>query len=376
MKRLLLAGGGQAHALVLREIARRPISDVEIVVVAPSNQLRYSGMLPGWIAGHYQLEELTIDLVPLAQAAGAQLVTAHVKRLDLINKIAFTERGEAFDFDVLSIATGAEIDVDAIAGGREYALPLRPFNGFIAGWQHIVQRAAMAHAAFRLIVIGAGAAGAETALAAAHRARRMQSPVHVQLLTGGVPILPGHGHRARSLMNTALVNSGVQVLDTIAQRVESGAVVIEGEHTLASDAALIATGASAAAWLRDTGLTLDERGFIAVNSYLQSTSHPFVFAAGDVVSLIETPRPRSGVYAVRAAPPLADNLTAVLAGRPLSAFKPQRRALYLLTTGPKHAIASWGPWAFGGRWVWYWKNRIDRDYIAKFRHPQPRNQDP
>ena len=371
MKRLLLAGGGQTHVLVLRDIARRRMTDVEIVVVAPSNQLRYSGMLPGWIAGHYQLEELTIDLVPLAQAAGAQLVTSHVTKLDLANRIAFTDRGEAFAFDVLSIATGAEINVDAIAGAREHALPLRPFSGFVAGWQHIVQRAAIARNTFRLTVIGGGAGGAETALAAAYRARTMQSPVHVQLLTGGVPILPGHGHRARSLMNAALVNNGVQVTDTIAQRVESGAVLTEGEHTIATDAALIATGASAAAWLRGTGLALDELGFVAVNSRLQSTSHPFVFAAGDAATLIETPRPKSGVYAVRAAPPLAHNLIAALTAQPLSAFKPQRRALYLLTTGPKHAIASWGPWAFAGRWVWYWKDRIDRDYIAKFRRPNP-----
>ena len=90
-----------------------------------------------------------------------------------------------------------------------------------------------------------------------------------------------------------------------------------------------------------------------------------MFAAGDVATLIETPRPKSGVYAVRAAAPLADNLIAALAAQPLSTFTPQRRALYLLSTGPKHAIASWGPWALAGRWVWRWKNRIDRDYIAK-----------
>lgn len=375
MKRLLLAGGGQAHVLVLREIARRPMTGVEIVLVTPSTQLRYSGMLPGWIAGHYTLEALTIDLAPLAQAAGAKLVTAHVQKLDLANKIAFTDCGEALDFDVLSMATGAVIDVDAIAGAREHALPLRPFDGFVAGWQHIVQRAEMARDTFRLAVIGGGAGGAETALAAAYRARTMRSPLHVQLITGGVPILPGHGPRARSLMNTALVKNGVQILDTIAQRVEPGAVITEGDRTLAADAMLIVTGASAATWLRDTELALDERGFVAVSSYLQSTSHPFVFAAGDAATLIETPRPKSGVYAVRAAPPLANNLIAALAGQPLSAFEPQRRALYLLTTGPKHAIASWGLWAFAGRWVWYWKDRIDRDYIAKLRRPHPQNPD-
>ena len=378
MKRLLLAGGGQAHVLVLRELARRRMgrtTGVRIVLVTPSSQLRYSGMLPGWIAGHYALDELTIDLAALAQAAGAELITAQVQALDLANKIALTDRGQAFDFDVLSIATGAVIDIDAISGARAHALPLRPFEGFVAGWQHIVQRAEMAPDTFRLAVIGGGAGGAETALAAAYRARTMRSAVRVQLVTGGVPILPGHGPRARSLMSTSLMKNGVQVLDTMAQRVEPGAVITEDGRALAADATLIVTGASAAAWLRGTGLATDERGFIAVNRHLQSTSHPFAFAAGDAAALIETPRPKSGVYAVRAAPSLADNLIAALAGQPLIAFAPQRRALYLLTTGPKHAIASWGPWAFAGRWVWHWKDRIDRDYIARFSRPHPTNLD-
>ena len=371
MKRLLLAGGGQAHALVLREIARRGLTGVEIVLVTPSNHLRYSGMLPGWIAGHYALEELTIELAPLARAAGARFVTAQVQKLDLTNKIAITDNGEALSFDVLSIATGAVIDIDAIAGAREHALPLRPFDGFVTGWQGIVQRAENARDTFRLAVIGGGAGGAETALAAAHGARAIRTRIQVRLITGGVPILPGHGHRARSLMNAALLNHDVQMLDTVAQRVDAGVVFTEGNRTLAADVTLIVTGASAAPWLRHSGLALDERGFIAVNSHLQSTSHPFVFAAGDAATLVETPRPKSGVYAVRAAPSLADNLIAALAGQPLSAFMPQRRALYLLTTGPKHAIASWGGWAFAGRWVWHWKDRIDRDYIAKLRSPSP-----
>ena len=369
MKRLLLAGGGQAHALVLREVARRRMSGVEIVVVTPSNQLRYSGMLPGWIAGHYALDELTIDIGPLVRAAGARFVAAHIRRIDLDNRIAFTDHDEPLSFDVLSIATGAVVDVDAVEGAREYALPLRPFEGFVAGWHQIMQRAEAARETFRLTVIGAGAGGAEIALAATYRMRTIRAPAHVRLMTGGVPILPGHGRRARSLMTSALLKNGVEVVDAIARRVEPVAVITDGGQTFDTDAAVIVTGASAAAWLRGTGLALDDAGFIAVNSHLQSTSQPFVFAAGDVATLIQTPRPKSGVYAVRAAAPLANNLIAALAEQPLSAFKPQRRALYLLTTGPKHAIASWGQWALAGRWVWHWKNWIDRDYIAKLSRP-------
>ena len=326
-------------------------------------------MLPGWVAGHYALQELTIELAPLARAARATLISAQLQSLDLANRIAFTDDGQAIDFDVLSIATGAVLDVDAISGAREHALMLRPFESFITGWEGLMRNAEAASEGFRLTVIGAGAAGVETALAAAYRARMMSSPMRIQVLTGGVPILPGHGDRARSLMHAALANSGVQVLDVAALRVEPDAVITRDELRLAADATLIATGVSAPPWLRDTQLALDDRGFIAINSHLQSISHPFVFAAGDVATLTETPRPKSGVYAVRAARPLAANLIAAVTGRPLCVFTPQRRALYLISTGPKHAIASWGRWAFAGHWVWHWKNSIDRDYIAKLGRP-------
>ena len=103
-----------------------------------------------------------------------------------------------------------------------------------------------------------------------------------------------------------------------------------------------------------------------MNPHLQSTSHSFVFAAGDAATFVDAPRPKSGVYAVRAGPPLAANLLATLDGRSLTTYRPQRRALYLISTGPQHAVASWGSMALAGDWVWRRKDRIDRAYIAKF----------
>ena len=64
------------------------------------------------------------------------------------------------------------IDVNAVAGAPDHALPLRPFDGFVAGWQHIMQRAEAARETFRLTVIGGGAGGTEIALAATYRMRR------------------------------------------------------------------------------------------------------------------------------------------------------------------------------------------------------------
>jgi selenide,water dikinase len=369
MKRLLLAGGGQAHVFVLRELARRRPRDVEIVLATPYDQLIYSGMLPGWIAGHYQLPELTIPLTPLAAAAGVHLLKSRIVSLDLAARTAYTSGGATIEFDLLSIATGSVLDFDAIPGSGDYALPLRPLENFVAGWQRIYMHVLSASDPTRLTIIGGGAGGSEIALAVMFRLRNVQDALRVHLVTGDVPILPGHGERARTLIREALLHYGVRLIAANATQLEPDTVVLEDGSTLPSDVTMLITGPVADAWPGVAGLATDERGFITVNKHLQSVSHPFVFAAGDAASFQHAPRARSGVYAVRAGPPLANNLLASLEGSALDSYHPQRRALYLISTGAQHAVASWGPLALGAGWLWRWKDRIDRAYIGQFRMP-------
>lgn len=367
MKRLLLAGGGQAHVFVLRALAKQHPGQLEVTLVTPSERLLYSGMLPGWLAGHYRLADLMIPLAPLAQAAGARLLTGCIVALDLARKTATLDTGATIPFDVVSIATGATLDLDAIEGARTHSLPLRPLERFIAGYEQILQRASASSRPLTLTVVGGGAGGVELALAAAFRFNSIASDATVQLVTGGDSILPSHGTRARGLMRRALSNQHVRVIDAKASRIDADTITLDSGASIASDATLLVTGAAADPWFAAAGFATDKRGFIAVGPTLQSTSHHFVFAAGDAAAMMDSPRPKSGVYAVRAGPRLAQNILALLEQRPLTEFAPQKRALYLLATGPKHAVASWGPWAFDGDWVWRWKNRIDRGYIAKFK---------
>ena len=106
-----------------------------------------------------------------------------------------------------------------------------------------------------------------------------------------------------------------------------------------------------------------------VNDYLQSVSHENVFAAGDCATMVNFTRPKSGVYAVRAGPPIARNLRHYLNSEPLAAYAPHAHSLYLVSTGDRYAIASWGSLALEGRWVWRWKDRIDRGFVAKYALP-------
>lgn len=366
MKRLLLIGGGHAHLGVLEQIARERPQQLEVTLVTPYERQLYSGMLPGWIAGHYErIDEFAIALAPLTARAGAQLRLARIERIDLEARAAFDDRGGMHAFDVASIGIGPTTDLDAIPGALDHAVPFRPLEHFVETWQQqYLHMLTHQGETTQVSVIGGGAGGVELALAIAWRLRMMDGAVRVQLVSGP-HLLPGLGGRARTLALKALQAARVRVVQHTAVRFEPHLIALEDGSTLASDINLLATGAAPEAWPRESGLAVDAAGFIAVDEYLRSTSHPYVFAAGDCAALTRTPRPRSGVYAVRAGAPLAHNLLAALSGRKPRAWRPQSRALYLLAKGPQRAIASWGGLALEGAWVWRWKDRIDREFIRR-----------
>ena len=69
MRRLVLLGGGHAHVHVLKAIGDALDPTVSVTLVTPVERQVYSGMLPGFLAGHYALEDCGIDLIPLAARA-------------------------------------------------------------------------------------------------------------------------------------------------------------------------------------------------------------------------------------------------------------------------------------------------------------------
>ena len=99
---------------------------------------------------------------------------------------------------------------------------------------------------------------------------------------------------------------------------------------------------------------------------LRSVSHREVFAAGDCAAVEGDPRPKAGVWAVRAGAPLAENLRRAAAGRALKAWKPQRDALAILGLGHGRAVAWRNGIAVQGRKVWWLKDRIDRRWMRMY----------
>ena len=373
MKRLVLLGGGHSHVHVLDALAQRPLASVETLLVSPHPHQVYSGMLPGWLAGHYRLRDCLIHVDALARRAGVAHRRATAIGFDPAAQRVFCSDGAAFDYDVLSIDTGAVLDLGALPGASQHALPVRPIERFIQGCNSLVEHV---RARPRTIItfVGGGAAGVELILALRRRLRRhvREGRAVLQLISASTSLLPGHPAGVGRRLEAQLAACGILYYPdrSVAAFLPDGVILHTGEE-IESNFNLVATGGAAPPWPKRSGLATDAGGFISVNGFLQSTSHANVFAAGDVASMVDHPRPKSGVYAVRAGPPLADNLLRALVGRPLKRHAPQQRALYLISTGGHHAIASWGPFSWQGRWVWRWKDRIDRAFIARFSRDTP-----
>ena len=262
---------------------------------------------------------------------------------------------------------GSAPPVRHIEGATEYGVAVKPVNFFLEVWEATL--VAARRRPLRITVVGGGAGGVELALALRHRldAAGGLQPCDVTVVTQGPCILPDHARGVRRRAEAALRRASVGLLARArVERATAEGLMLAGGAIVPSDCAVWTTGAAAPAWLRGTGLALDDAGFVQVDATLRSVSHPNVFAAGDVASMAGRPRPKSGVQAVRQGPPLAKNLLRVLAGlQPRRVWLP-RTALALIGTGERHAIASRGAFGFEGAWVWRWKDRIDRAFMAKY----------
>lgn len=369
MKRLLLLGGGHAHVEVIRRFGDDPPPNTQVVLISPERFTAYSGMLPGYVAGHYQYHDCHIDLARLCSAARVSFRTDAAARLDTVTHCVECVGGERYEYDLASLDVGSTPPAHLIPGASEHALSVKPVARFIQGWNHFRATARASETPRCLVVIGGGAASIEIALAMRHRlagdALPAQADIHI--VTDAAALLTGHPQKARRVIERIMHERGIVVRTRCrVTRITPGIVHFD-QSTLEVDLAVLATGAAAPSWLVDSGLALDEHGFVLVNDALQAVSCPEVFAAGDIASIVGFPLAKSGVFAVRQGPPLAENLRRALARRPLLSYRPQKTVLALISTGDRYAIASWNGVALAGSWIWRWKNTIDCRFMATYR---------
>lgn len=370
---LLLVGGGHSHAIVLRMLAMDPPQGVRLTLISDVTHAPYSGMLPGLIAGYYSYDEAHIDLRRLANFAGAQFVLASVSGLDLSAKRVLCKDRPSLEYDLLSVNIGSTPRVDFLKQEQANVIPVKPVPRFLAALEKLENQAKLQPDSLRhLVVIGGGAGGVELALALRKRlsllySEKPQSLPKISIVHQGEKILDSFDEKVRNILRRKLKEAQIEVhVAQSVERIEGGMLHCDTGFSSEADYFFPVTSASAPDWLARSGIKTDERGFIEIDSYLRSVSHPEIFAAGDIASMSESPRPKSGVFAVRQGRPLLHNLRASLASRPLKSYNPQQKFLKLIGTSDGQALASRGSFTFEGKLMWRWKEHIDRKFMRRF----------
>ena len=374
LRDIVLIGGGHSHVGVLHMFAMNPLPGARLTVICTDTDTPYSGMLPGYIAGHYSFDDVHIDLRRLSEFAGARYYRDEVVGIDRTARKVLCRNRPSVPYDTLSINIGSTPQLARVAGAAEYAVPVKPIRRFNERWLALRERVIQHPGATTIAVVGAGAGGVELTLAMQYRLRnelqalgRDPDELHFHLFSADPQILTTHNARVRQAFEQVLAERGVVVHRSaeVTQVAERQLQTRNGEM-LEADEIVWVTQAGGAAWLRDTGLALDDKGFIRVLNTLQTETDPLIFAAGDCAAMIDHPLEKAGVFAVRMGKPLTENLRRMLLRQSLIHYRPQQRWLALISTGDQHAIASRGGFYAQGDLIWRWKDWIDRRFMRKF----------
>ena len=353
---ILLLGAGHAHVEVLRRFAMRPEPGVRLTLIGREPETPYSGMLPGVIRGDYEPREAHIDLAPLAAAASARLILGEATAIQLDARTVVVPGRPPVPFDLLSINVGGEP-----AAPPDGGIAVKPIGRFL---DQLHRLEATLHDHDRIVVVGGGPAGVELALALAWRYR---SRYRIALVSGTPEPLIDAPESARRVAVTALVDASVEIIrGVMAGEFHDNRLALSDGSFLDAASCLRATGVEAPAFLAHSGLACDSKGCVQVDATLRSVSDPAVFAAGDCASVQRSPRPKAGVWAVRAGAVLARNLRLAARHRPLKRWRPQREALVILGLGGGRAVAWRNGLSISGTAVWRWKDWIDRRWMRMY----------
>ncbi|OCQ97919.1 pyridine nucleotide-disulfide oxidoreductase [Oscillatoriales cyanobacterium USR001] len=396
VKNLVLIGGGHSHAIVLLMFGMKPLPGVRLTLISDVTHTPYSGMLPGHIAGFYNYNECHINLLSLSQFAQAQIFIDKAIALDLDKNQVICNEREPVNFDILSIDIGSTPNTLSVEGAEKYTTPAKPVTEFLTNWNQLIEQYQNHQNSLRIGIVGGGAGGVELALNMQSRLLTLASiPTknlaiksatkylpEIHLFHRDIQLMTGHNQLVRRRLEKILIDRGIQLHlgETVCKidKAESSFTThnqlpithyqlqCESGLKMKFNRIFWVTQAAAPNWIKTSGLSTDNQGFIQVNDYLQSVSHPQIFAAGDIATMINHPRPKAGVFAVRQGKPLFENLQRLLLGKPLKPFVPQKQYLGLIGTGNKNAIASRGSIMWESPLLWYWKNWLDRQFMKKF----------
>lgn len=346
----------------------------KLTMICEGDRSYYSGMLPGSTANIYDPKEIQVELKPVAEWCKATFIEKRVVKIMADDNKIECDDGEVVEYDVLAINVGSKTKKTFDTPGvLEYSLTTRPINDLLGKIEKREQELLDNNITPKLVVCGAGCAGVELSFGFKNRWKGVfGKDIETTLLSNHDHVLPGEKPHLRKRMEEKLAKQNITVETncTVTEVTAEGVVCSDGRK-FEGNVVVWSTGAEPQPVISHSDLEMS-KGYFRVNEFMQSTSHPNVFAGGDCVTMtpyehLDRPfPPKAGVYAVRGGPVITQNIANYLSGKDLIEYVPQPEFLALLMTGDRKAVGTKFGITFDGRWVWNMKDYIDVSFMKLF----------
>lgn len=364
-KHLVLVGGGHAHLMVLLNITNFVQRGHRVTLIGPSPYHYYSGMGPGMLSGIYKPQKIRFHVRKMVEDRGGIFVEDRVIRINPGQRTLNLHTGNQIDYDIVSFNTGSSVPLKSlVAAPRENVIPVKPVFNLLQARRWIIPK--LKGKEMNFIVLGGGPAGLEVTANLWRLVKDSQGKARITLIAGS-RLLWGLPEKIRTLAIAALNRRMVTVIEgRNAKEIGQEEIRLIDGSSHPFDLVFVAVGVQPSSIFGDSGLPVGPDGGLLVNPCLQSVAHPEMFGGGDCISFINHPLAKVGVYAVRQNPILLHNLLAVLEGKEMQPFTPQRDYMLIFNMGNGRGILWKKNFVWEGRLAFLLKDYIDRKFMKRF----------
>ncbi|WP_296143041.1 FAD-dependent oxidoreductase [uncultured Anaerococcus sp.] len=354
MKRIILAGGGHGHINVLKNLIQNPLLDYEILLITDFKKQYYSGMLAGFIEGIYTEQDISFDVEKLSKMANVRYIEEKIIAIDKANQKVITSKGK-YPYDFLSINLGSLSNINFPIKSEDVCL-VKPIKNVVDAKDRVSEMYRK-NPRLKISFIGAGASGVELGLA--FRAAFPEAEISIMTTKN---ILENFNKSAKNKLKKLLDTKSIKIITGQRVNLIKDKKIHTNDDIYDFDFAFITTGFCGPDINFDGFMTFNNN-YLAVNNKLFADKN--VLAMGDAASIKEYPTmPKAGVYAIREAPILYQNLLKLINGdNDFINYKPQKKYLQIINCGNKRAMSNYGSLSNYGKISWKIKDKIDRDYM-------------
>ena len=387
-KRIVILGGGFGGvyaAIHLEKLLTRQ-SAVEICLVSRDNYFLFTPMLHEIAASDLEITNIVNPLRKLLRKV--DVLVGDVNQIDLRNKRVLISRGyrkplQKLDYDHLLIALGSITNFYDIPGLDDLAVPMKSLRDAVQLRAQIIRHLEEANSegdpaeqqsSLSFVVAGGGFAGVETVAALNDFVREAlrfypnlcEDMLQVILVHSGPAILPELGESLGRYTEKVLSERGVEVrLNTRVKSVTEDKVLLTDGVSIPSRT-LVWTAGTVPSPIISSLPCAKERGRLLVNQFLGVPDWPNVWAVGDCAFVPDIrnrgkSHPPTAQHAIREGKVVAQNIAAVLSGRPLKLFSFRTIGL-LASIGRRMGVARILGFNFSGFFAWWMWRTV---YLSK-----------